>query len=281
MNAQLEEITPKKAMRLLKNNDHNRKLNPRTVNYYAEQMLRGEWVVTGEGISISENGKVLNGQHRLSAIVKAGKPIKMFIFYDMPDSTFDRYDVGKNRSAGDVFFIAGVKNANNVSAMIKHYKTLNIRDRQAEYSLAHLGLTRHELLKIYQDSPDFWQEIHKVGVKGYPRYKLYQTGFLGGFYAHVILDKGFTLQQVHVFNSELFDFVPNRNTSTSTLRMILINDQQSDKRFTPSVRRAFLIRCWNAFWAGKEVKIYLTKDINKPHYVTHIDKINTLISLDK
>ncbi len=278
--AKVENITPKRAMQLLKNNTNNRKLNIRTVNYYAEQILRGEWILTGQGISISEEGNVLDGQHRLNAIIKADKPVRMFVFYDMDGKGFDRYDVGKNRSAGDVFHIAGVKNANNISAMIKHYKQLNLREKQAEYSIKHLGVTRHELLGVYEEGPDFWQEIFKIVSRGWSHLRLYNQGFLGGFLAHAVLDRGFNLKQASLFSAELHGLRPERNQSTFNLRTALIRDAMATQRYTPSVKRSFLTKCWNAYFTGKLVKTYNFKENEKTPHILHIDSIEKLVKLE-
>lgn len=261
--ARVEIITPKKAITMLKRNTRNRKLSVRTVNYYAEQMKRGDWILTSQGITVSEEGNILDGQHRLSAVVKAGVDVQFFVFYDMEDKSFDRYDVGKTRSAGDIFFIAGIKNANNISAMIKYYHQLTMRDKQAEYSVVHLGLTRHQLLDKYNEGPDFWQEIHKIASRGWSHLRLYNIGFLGGFLAHVVLDKGYTLEQVEKFSKELHGMTAEHNGSTFNLRTTLIRDAMSQKRYTPSIKRAFLTKCWNAYHEGRHMKKYLVIDGEK------------------
>lgn len=72
-----ELITPKKAEAYLKSNDiANKPLNMEIVNSIANKIKNGEWDPDGDAIYFTRNGRVLsNGQHRMSAIVKAGVPV--------------------------------------------------------------------------------------------------------------------------------------------------------------------------------------------------------------
>jgi hypothetical protein len=56
---------------LLGTNTHNRKLRATRVNKYAIDMLNGDWLTTGDAIKFSKTDTLLDGQHRLAAIVQA------------------------------------------------------------------------------------------------------------------------------------------------------------------------------------------------------------------
>jgi len=71
------EITPSIAAATLEYSGLNRRLNPMRVNNFAEDMQRGRWKLTHQGIALDENGFLIDGQHRLQAIVKSGVTIKM------------------------------------------------------------------------------------------------------------------------------------------------------------------------------------------------------------
>uniref|UniRef100_A0A6M3JWV9 Uncharacterized protein n=1 Tax=viral metagenome TaxID=1070528 RepID=A0A6M3JWV9_9ZZZZ len=65
-------ITPEVAKELLKGNCENRKLNEKTIAQYADDMRRGRWGGHGQGITTGMNGLLVDGQHRLMAIVRTG-----------------------------------------------------------------------------------------------------------------------------------------------------------------------------------------------------------------
>ena len=70
MHSELLTITPNEASKYLANNPANRKINESVVRAMAEDMKAGRWMQTHQGIAISKTGRLLDGQHRLSAVIK-------------------------------------------------------------------------------------------------------------------------------------------------------------------------------------------------------------------
>lgn len=64
-------ITPEMAKKYLQNMKTNRNISFARVNAYARDMERGAWQENGESIVFNKSGQLVNGQHRLAAIVKA------------------------------------------------------------------------------------------------------------------------------------------------------------------------------------------------------------------
>lgn len=104
MKAEVKTVTPEMAKEYLKLNTSNRTLRTSKVRAYARDMLNGTWQLTGQGITISKDGVLLDGQHRLEAIVLANKPIDMLVVTEA-DNTY-MYDCGLKRSYGDHLKIA-------------------------------------------------------------------------------------------------------------------------------------------------------------------------------
>ena len=82
MRTEILTITPSMAEEMLSKNKSNRKLRNTVVNSYASQMASGKWHLTGQGITFGKNGQLLDGQHRLSAIVLANTAVEMLVVYD-------------------------------------------------------------------------------------------------------------------------------------------------------------------------------------------------------
>ena len=74
MKSEIKLITPKMARKLLETNNNNLWLNVATVSNFVDIIKSGQWIATT--VTISKNG-VLDGQHRLMAIIKAGIPVDM------------------------------------------------------------------------------------------------------------------------------------------------------------------------------------------------------------
>jgi len=122
----LETITPSMAAKWLQTMVNNRTLSQSKAIEYAVAIDDDRWVVNGETIKFDSDGRLFDGQHRLQGCVLADKPFKSYVAYGISDSdAFATVDVGKNRSHGDVFSIAGYPSCNLASGaalLIYQYK---------------------------------------------------------------------------------------------------------------------------------------------------------------
>ena len=106
---QLEEITPNRAAEYLKYNKSNRRLVNNRVEFYQRQMEKGQWKLTGDAIK-SNSIDLVDGQHRLQAIVRSGVTLKMVVVRNLDNDVFDVLDTGRTRQAGDVLSAYGYAN---------------------------------------------------------------------------------------------------------------------------------------------------------------------------
>ena len=126
MTTKLETITPVMAKKWLEKMIANRPLSEGKSLEYAISMDEGKWVVNGETIKFDNKDRLFDGQHRLQACVLAEKPFKSYVVRGIEDQmAFATVDVGRARTHGDIFDIAGFKDANASSAAamwIYYYK---------------------------------------------------------------------------------------------------------------------------------------------------------------
>lgn len=105
-----ERITPKLARQILDaNNTGNRPVSPGRVSQYARDMMAGRWMSTGDTIKFAAGGRLLDGQHRLRAVVEANKPIDFMVARGVASSVFTAIDTGKSRTGTDVLAIEGME----------------------------------------------------------------------------------------------------------------------------------------------------------------------------
>jgi hypothetical protein len=78
-------VTPAQAEKWLKEcNTHNRSLNDKKVLRFADFIKSGFWKHTHQGIAFSENNILIDGQHRLAAVVKANMPAIFDVTFGLP-----------------------------------------------------------------------------------------------------------------------------------------------------------------------------------------------------
>jgi hypothetical protein len=108
MQTALMVITPEKAEELLQGNHSNRRLRNPYVSDLAAAIRRGDWLVTHQGIAISRDGRLLDGQHRLSAVIRAGVAVTMNVTVNANPESFLVLDTGAKRSAS---YTLGLRNS--------------------------------------------------------------------------------------------------------------------------------------------------------------------------
>lgn len=94
-------VSPSIAAEMLKGNTGNRPPRNTHVDFLAESMTRGEWRLTHQGVAISPSGRLLDGQHRLLAVIKSGVTVEMMVARNVQDLDFKYIDQGITRTAGD------------------------------------------------------------------------------------------------------------------------------------------------------------------------------------
>lgn len=75
----VEFITPEMAMKYLEVNIANRKLSMTRVGAMARDIKTGNWKLTHQGIAFDVDGFLIDGQHRLHAVIAAGIGVWMVV----------------------------------------------------------------------------------------------------------------------------------------------------------------------------------------------------------
>lgn len=112
-------VTPEQASEWLANNTHNRKLRTHQVAAMVRDIQEGRWKWNGDSIKFAKDGTLLDGQHRLNAIVESGQPIEMLVINGLDKATQATMDTGAKRSGADVLKLQGEKNYTVLAAALR------------------------------------------------------------------------------------------------------------------------------------------------------------------
>jgi|TARA_R100000482_G_C5130683_1_gene151676 hypothetical protein len=145
----LEEICPTRAKQLLAQNHTNRNLNQRLVGKLSEAIVNDHWKVNGETIKLSKRGRLLDGQHRLHAIIMAKKPAKTYLIDGLEEDCHSTIDAGLRRTGGHALQFLGVKNSNLVASAIGMVYRIRIKDLKASPRY-----TNEDIVREHQIDPE-------------------------------------------------------------------------------------------------------------------------------
>lgn len=115
METQVVKVTADVAQEYLSHNERNRNLSWPLVNKYAQDMLHDRWILSTDLIGFDVDGRLIQGQHRLTAVLVAAETdpdiaVEMMVAHGYPVETFHVLDQGKIRSAAQVIGTYGVTN---------------------------------------------------------------------------------------------------------------------------------------------------------------------------
>lgn len=154
--AEVVEISPSMAAQWLKANKLNRPLNKGHVHFLAGEMDRGHWQLNGQAVVISADESVLDGQHRLEAIIESGKTIRTLVVYGITSEAFKTMDTGRNRTASDALSLHYPKApraiAQATGTAARWSITLYARTMQRKTRISNTEVLAH--VALY---PDLWR----------------------------------------------------------------------------------------------------------------------------
>ena len=89
-------VTPEMAMDWLENyNTNNRRLSEKRIQVMARDIAEGRWRLTHVGIAFATDGTLIDGQHRLWAVIEAGIAVEFFVWRNVDPKTMMVIDCGQ------------------------------------------------------------------------------------------------------------------------------------------------------------------------------------------
>ena len=256
--SRVETITPVLAEEYLRRNTKNRQLRSNIVSYYASQMKNGQWMLNGEGIIFNDEGILVDGQHRLAAVMESGVNVEMLVVRNADKDSFTTVDCGISRKISDTFFVRGIPNANVVSSIIGRYKKLcSNKSFMGKVDGVKNDSTpsRHDLLREYFSDEEFWQEICRRAQKCYASMRLMSQTEVGGISAYLIKERKHSSEKVFDFFEDLLKSNSPKSPMLALFRKRLVQDKLSNERIAPIYKQQLFTQVWNAYAQGRELKI--------------------------
>jgi len=254
-------ITPSKAAEILKRSEDfiNRPLSETEVSYLTKEMKEGRFVLNGESIILGQDGKLLDGKRRLTAIVKSGLPQEIVVSKNVPRKAVPTMDMGRPRTIAEILSMMGEKQAKYLTPIARRYyfwiKKYVTPSRKAD-KIAPQVLD--EVIVKNQDIREAAEYASKktVGTVCSPT--------LAGF--AYFLCKRIEKDEAEKFFQKLETGMNiTEGEPVGVLREKLITDKVSTRKYDDSSKLAFIIKAWNLTREGKETdRIRWTRNMPFP-----------------
>jgi hypothetical protein len=258
-----QRITPEMAVAFLNKSKLNRRLSDRNVESLYLQMKGGNWMLTGDPIKFCTDGSLLDGQHRLKAIIKYGSPVDLFVAEGLPAEVFQVLDTGKSRSAADVLSASGMKYSHNIAAIARAIILWKNGVYAKNSGDGKLKATNKAILEFVESTP----EIHEVSA--YCQNHIYQNfrpiplSTLAMLY--FILSKKNQTKTDEFFEKYASGIDLSKTNPILHLRERLIKDKANKSRLNLRDKTALMIYTWNNFIQNKQVtQLLLPRDYQFP-----------------
>lgn len=248
--ASLVNITPKMAGDWLSKNDHNRNVRSAVVSAYARDMEAGNWQVTGEAIKFNCDGSLLDGQHRLLAIIRSGQTVPILVVKGLPRTAQDVMDTGAKRAAADMLKLNGYINSTVLASAARLLLVLR-ETTSSSTGNAYRTFTNTEIAEFVKENPELQDAANAAS----------------SLYKHIDLTPSVLAVVWHWLNkanpeacAEFFGTIAENATSgagdpRNTLIRRLGTARRNGEHLTQATQLSFVVRAWNAWRAGDKLSI--------------------------
>lgn len=233
-------------MRMLEYNTLNRPLNEQHVKRIAAQIIAGKWRFNGDTIKKSTNGDILDGQHRLWAIVESKMSVKTIIVSGIERDAFATIDtLRKPRSGGDVLALSGATRHRQYTSAALQWLLRYQRGIIETYQKPTNRIENSDIEMMYESNKGIERAIERVAkLRG-----LANPSIVGFFY-YVLSNRSPELAErlAHILENPAGT---NMNDPFFRLRMYFTSERT---RKDPVVSIALMIKAANAAYHKQEVR---------------------------
>lgn len=245
LSVEIVTVTPAMAKKWLTTNEHNRNIKKSKVTVYARQMAAGEWQLTGQTIEFDTTGRLIDGQHRLLAIIESGESIRLLVAKGVRPEAQSVLDTGAARTYGDVLSMQGVENATHVAAIAKRlckYESGFYNDG------GNLVPANFEMADVITKHPG----IHASASQAARLARGVLTPSVVGMW-HCLLTERDPYSAETFFTSLRDGIGLELGSPVLALRNRLDRDRQYGLRVNEAEQGALIVYAWNAFREGRSL----------------------------
>ena len=267
LTASFEIIAPDMAEAWLGKNIGNRNIRSAKVATIARDITAGDFAITGEAIKFDWNGRLIDGQHRLHAVMVAGRPITSLVVRGLAPGVQAVLDVGAKRSAADALRMRG--SASNNMILAASIRQLLAWERGQLVSAASNvpEPTHSEVMEWYKAHADDIESCGAAARGWYKALRLWPGTLTTAIYLTSMADP----QASHRFFKDMADLSlnPGADPRRDLMKRLREADDRNE-RMHQSRQLFYVLQTWNAWRRGlkradlSEVRNGKTRPIPEP-----------------
>ena len=252
----LEYISPEVARNIINKSKQlgfiNRQERLSTIKKYAKKMRDGEWLQTGDTIKITDNGILIDGYHRLYAIIEAGVTIPIIIVRGVDQNSYSEIDTGQKRNYTDVLYIDGYR---------KYTKYITAASKVIIYFIEHKTYPDSSSLSYIgiNDIRRVCDKYHDIMEYAAQYYSSRQKGLINASVNISLWTMFSTIdeQKTYDFFDKIYTGINlNDNDPRYHVRKMELTYKFGGKtKLKPHHEAACIITAWNCFIQNKNMKI--------------------------
>lgn len=243
----IESVSATMASQMLGTSAGNRPIRKAAVEKYARDMLAGKWTLNGEAIKFDAAGRLVDGHHRLAAIVSSKTEQLMLIVRNVPENAMLTLDTGISRSFHDASIVAGKHYDKGVGPVARWWIKYEAK-RLASYNS---GISHQELQAVIDLHPGILDSA--VFIRRQKTLQRFCVPGVQGF-VHAYASEKYDRELADIFMRDLNEGAKLEEFSpVYVLRRMLVEDDRSHGHYDQYRVLAFTIKSWNAWLAGDKL----------------------------
>lgn len=261
------DITPALAKKWLEESSFdNRNIRKANLEKIIADIDSGLWVFDGNPIRFNQKGDVLDGQHRLTAVIRTGKTIKSLVIRGIADRAKMTIDVGAGRKTSDILHFNGVSNSIPLAVagrlMVGYVNHGGDLSEFAKTKVAG-GISAQKICNTIEENQDL------IDSHNYVCNKRNSNKMLGrgvSSFLHCILSRTEYGYMADEFFDRLDDGIGLEDGSPiAALRSVLMLGIKTggNSRVVSAIKCALVIKAWNLYVKDRNVK-YIRWSLKEP-----------------
>lgn len=256
LRAERIEVTPEVAQEWLQTIAANRRLSKVNLENLTKAMEEDRWHDDGSTIKFDKNGRLIDGQHRLRALIDTGKSMTFLVVFGVKPEAMTTLDTGKSRSRGDVLAIHDptLADVNSIAAAA----TIMLRWEQGVRgnNLRNSYLSNDEVVQFYDRNKD---TIITASRNGRRLANHTKAASAQAFALAYWLLTGVDSEDGEFFWDRVVDGAGlEPGNPIYALRELLQREARQAKtreRLRADIAVALMIKAWNAYRSGDTIKL--------------------------